>query len=248
MNGAAAGGPARRGEAPRRPAPHVLVRIQHHPARADMIPGLLERLEGLDVQVVADPDPDSLVRSPWRTYRQCVAAVPAGYTHVLTLQDDTIPCSHFADAVAHVTVDRPGSLVTMFLPGALGLVAKIATRQAAKGERYVSLERGPWVPTVALLWPVGLIDEFRAVCDDWARASRKPQVSDDALVGRFRRESCCDAVATVPSLVQHPDTVRSIVTNRPTPTGRNKLRTAHQWRGPEWSPVDAGWVPSDAPV
>lgn len=95
------------------------------------------------------------------------------------------------------------------------------------------------MPVIALLWPSALIDWFLQVCDGWAAAR---QVSDDALVGRFRRESKCDAFATVPSLVQHPDTTPSMVTGRPAPTGRNKLRIAHQWRGPKWSPVATGWT------
>lgn len=230
--------PARGGPAP--PLVTVTTRVQHHPARADQLPPLLERLAGLAPVVVEDPDPTSRLRSPWRTYRQCVQ--PITTSHLLVVQDDVIPCLDFAAAVHHVAQEKPDALVALCLPGSLGLVAKVATLQAAKGERYVSLDRGPWVPVIALLWPRALLEGFLQVCDDWARANPKPQVSDDAIVGRFRRESKCEAFATVPSLVQHPDTVPSIVTGRPAPTGRNKLRIAHQWRGPEWSPVATGWT------
>lgn len=222
--------------------PRMLVRVQHHPRRADMLEPLLERLAGLEVEVVADPDPDADLRSAWRTYRQCIEPASPEVTHVLTLQDDTVPCDDFAAGLDQVMIDRPSALVSLFLPGALGVVARIATRQASLGERYVSLEQGPWVPTVALVWPVDLMSRFRAVADGWAGPK---QVSDDALVGKFRRETLCPAYATVPSLVQHPDTVGSIVTRRPAPSGRNRARTAHQWRGTSWSPIASGWVPSD---
>lgn len=216
--------------------------MQHHPARADLLPGLLDRFTGVPVSVIEDPDPGAKLRSAWRTYRECVRAAPVA-SHVLIVQDDILPCADFQETLLAVANEHPSTLVSLFLPGALGLVAKLATREAARGERYVTLDHGPWVPTVALLWPASLLEAFAKVAPGWAKPN---QISDDALVGKFRREHPAKAVATVPSLVQHPDVTVSIVRNRPAPSGMNRMRTAHQWRGEEWSPVASGWAPSDA--
>jgi hypothetical protein len=213
----------------------TLCRIQHHPARAHLIPSLVEAL-GSDVEVVEDPDPYGRLRSPWRTYRECLQLPPAGITHLLVLQDDAIPCRNLLAACEWIARPDP---VCLFLGGAPVRTARDASRAAVRGDRFVSVHAAEWVPVVAVLWPVEVAQEFL----DWCGSNRLPgdpePRSDDAVVGRWARRTRQPVFATVPSLVQHPDTEESLIGKRAR-HGRSAWRVAHSWIG-DRDPLEIDW-------
>ena len=192
---------------------------------------------GQEVEVVSDPDPDNRFRSPWRTYRACLDIPPAGATHLLILQDDTVPCRNLLAACEVIARPVP---VCLFVGGAPQRAARDARHAAQRGQRWIMLWPSEWVPVVAVLWPV---EKAQALLE-WAGSARLPgdpvPRSDDAIVGRWARKNREDVIATVPSLVEHPDTEPSSLRSRKHRAGKNPWRVAAQWIG-DRDPLEMEW-------
>jgi hypothetical protein len=65
------------------------------------------------------------------------------------------------------------------------------------------------LPTVAVLWPVEAIHDFL----DWYPAQpprRNPDRADDGVLGRWMSKRSRKVLATLPSLVEHPDDTPSV--------------------------------------
>jgi len=194
---------------PQREVIRLSVSIQHHPARA----GLLRRSAHLEPDVVCDPEPNG-PRNPWRTYRQCLLLTPPEATHRLVLQDDAIVCDHFLETMQLVLEARPNSMLALFVPGSHRAAALDMYRACERDECFFPFpfHTGSWVPVVALVWPAHTIPPFL----EWA-ALKYPVTkrrADDAIVGSYAREHRTEVLATVPSLVDHPDDVPSLIGNR----------------------------------
>lgn len=206
------------------------VAIQHHPSRADLIPALLERLAGLTVEVVADPEPDA-TPSPWRTYRACLEQTPAWATHRVILQDDVVPAPGFASALTAAVTARPDKPVALWLGGS-PMDACVAMKQASKaGRRWIDLSPYSWFPCVAAVWPAAVARDVLA----WAAANKiegDRHRADDGILARYFRARRLWPLATVPSLVSHPDVVESVIGRR-------------AWRGRQPSRVECLTVPDD---
>lgn len=218
------------------PAPAIHVRVQHHPSRAHLLPGLLERLDQ-HAEIVSDPNPEDRLPSPWRTYRECLFQPPGDATHLLVLQDDAIPCRNLVAACAEIAREDP---VCLFLGGAPVRTARDARRALEKGERFVPVHPVEWVPLVAVLWPVEVAEGFL----DWTAENRLPgdpnPRSDDAVAGRWARRTKTPIWATVPSLVQHPDMEPSLI-GKKARGGRSAWRVAFSWIGEEADPLHIAW-------
>lgn len=214
--------------------------MQHHPERAHLLPPLLERLDR-PAEVVSDPNPEDRLRSPWRTYRECLYAPPPSVTHLLILQDDVIPCRNLVAACEMIARPDP---VCVFLGGAPVRTAMLAKRALERGQRFVPVHRAEWVPVVAVLWPV----ESAQACLDWTGSNRLPgdpnPRSDDAVVGSWARRERVPIWATVPSLVQHADLEPSLI-GRKARGGRAKWRVAFSWIGEEQDPTEIEWQSDD---
>ncbi len=197
--------------------------VQHHPARAEILTRLLERLAA--PTVVEDPGGPGI--SAWRCYRLCLRAAPDA-THVLVLQDDTIPCQHFEEAAVKAIAARPEAAVCFYLGGHPATTAHHATVAMRKGQRWVQISRRDYVPTVATCYPQAMATELAAWVDERYPHSR----GDDAPVGNFFRAAYgrLEAWATVPSLVQHPDDTPSMVGRRAL-AGKNPGRVAKWFIG-----------------
>lgn len=208
------------------------VAVQHHPSRADLIPALLERLDGLTVEVVADPDPDG-VPSPWRTYRECLRRTPNNATHRLIIQDDAVPCVGFSTAVHKALAARPDKPVAFFVCDNL-LDSAVAILKAAKAKRrWVDLS--PFAaafPCVAASWPTDLVWPLL----QWAEAKGfdERHRSDDAILEGFLRSRRIWPLATVPPLVQHPDVVPSL--------NQRRLHARRRWVACMEPPEDASLI------
>lgn len=187
----------------------IHVRIQHHPSRADLIPGLLARLEPLPVEVV---EHESVPPSPWAGYRQCLEDIP-NVNHLLIVQDDAQPCHNFVPALEQIAEANPDAPVCLFLSKLPRDASAQAARAMKQGRRYVSISWRTFLPIVAVLWPVEKAVEFR----EWADATPKlPGIrgdvrSDDAVAGRWKMVTRQTVRACVPSIVEHPDEVASTI-------------------------------------
>lgn len=205
-------------------APDYLIRVQHHPARAELLDRLLPGLAGLPYEVVSDPRPDGKP-SAWRTYRECLTR-PHDAAWTIIVQDDTIPAAGLDVGIPEALSEHPGRVVCLFLAGAPIRTARRARAAHTAGERYVEIQAGDFTPTVATAWPVEIAAELVAWADENVDAEHR---DDDSHVGKFMRHRE-RAVVVVPSLFQHPDDNPSLVRRRHM-SGRNKLRTAAVWTG-----------------
>lgn len=186
------------------------VAVQHHPDRDDMLPRLLARLG--HAQIVHDPDPANPHRSPWRTYRRALEMTPAWATHRLVMQDDALPCPAFAAAAPLALAARPDRLVAFCVCGQPRRSAINVLRASEKGESWAKLDHHLWIPAIAVAWPVELIEPALAFVD--AQAWPEQFRADDEILGRIATGLRVTALATVPSLVDHPDLVPSLVGKR----------------------------------
>lgn len=190
----------------------LYVIVQHHPERAELLAPLLEALSGA-VIVATDPDPDHKRRSAIRSYVAALEAVPARATHVVVIQDDARPCPNFRALARRAISARPDELVAFFAPAQPPEMGHAIRCASERGESWVELPCRRWVPVVALSWPVALVADFF----EWKLEQRWPPAfgADDEGVGRFVRDAGLAIAATVPSLVEHPDEVPSLVGRRP---------------------------------
>jgi hypothetical protein len=202
--------------------------VQHHPDREELLPGLLSRLGPAPV-VVADPEPGSSLRSPWRTYRACLErAAQSGAPSALVVQDDCEPCPlGFWEAACRAAARHPDCVVVLFVPGAHRLGAARVRASAARGRPYVNLE-GTWLPVVAVIWPTALAPRVL----EWVDGQHWPPKfrADDEILGRAVRALRAPVVAVAPSLVQHQDVTPSLIGLRHR-AGRDVGRVAACWIG-----------------
>lgn len=191
----------------------IRVRIQHHPSRAELLPALKKALRPLSVEVVThESDPPS----PWAGYRECLTNIPHACTHLLIVQDDTVPSPRFAKAVRQIAKAQPDVPVCLFL-GRLPRDASVeATRALQDDRRYVRLSWRSFMPIVAVLWPRHKAEEFI----EWTQTNavmpgiRGEPRSDDAVGGRWKSVTRQTVLACVPSIIEHPDEVDSTIGKR----------------------------------
>lgn len=185
----------------------VSVAVQHHPSRAELLPELLGALAGLETEVVTDPDPTGQP-SPWRTYRECLVRTPGWATHRLIIQDDVVPCRGFA-AAAQAAVEACGHRPIAFWVGGFPQdLCAVMRRAAQTGCPWVDFV--PWhvFPCVAAVWPVKLAVRLLEWADEKpGRVTR----ADDGVTARFLQAERVWPLATVPSLVEHPNVVPSVI-------------------------------------
>lgn len=192
----------------------ILVRVQHHPSRADLLPLLLKNLKGLKTEVITHA---SEPPSPWAGYRECLTNIPP-CTHLVVIQDDTVPAPGFAKAVRQIAKANPDTPVCLFL-GRLPRDASLDAARALRDDRrYITLSWRSFLPIVAVLWPRHKAEEFL----NWTQDNRavpgirgEPR-SDDAVGGRWKMVTRQTVRACVPSIVEHPDEVDSTIGKRST--------------------------------
>jgi len=214
----------------------IVARVQAHPSRREVRQRLLDGLEGILTEVIeTDFDPPS----PWGGYKACLESlVDENCTHALIVQDDAICCHNLPLAVAEIAkhVDVP---VCLFMP-MVSASKKDAIQAGARGERYVEILARGFLPVVAVLWPKDKAMHFL----EWSRNAPQLQRrngmriehrSDDAMGFLWMRSQRQRAMATIPSLVQHPDDVPSTIARKP------GGRTALFWHEPPWDPMSVDW-------
>lgn len=139
-----------------------------------------------------------------------------------------MPCANFAPAVEQIAAAQPDVPVCLFLarlPQEASKKAMLVMRRRT-GERYVQLSWRNFLPVVAVLWPRAKAVEFMEWAETHAHlpGQRDPR-SDDAMAGRWKMITRQTVLATVPSLVEHPDFEPSTISTRAA-GGKDKGRVA----------------------
>lgn len=190
--------------------------VQAHPRRRRMAEALAETIGG---EVVYDPLPDDPHPGPWRSYRAALEATPPDATHRVVVQDDAEPHPGMLEALPRAVEARPDRLIALFVPGRMEQHRWAMWTAGDAGSPWVELPnhdratgRPLWCPTVGTCWPVDLIGQLL----DWFDQEEWPHrfLADDEIVGRFLAATGLRALATVPSLVEHPDLVPSVIGKR----------------------------------
>lgn len=177
-----------------------------------MHPALVESLAPLEVEVSLH---SSVPPNPWLGYRQALDFQPAGFSHVVVIQDDATVCQNFAAAVTQVAEANPDTPVCLFLAYLPRPSATEATKAMKFGKRYCDIHFRDFVPAIAILWPVHKAQEMLAWTNGNPKLPGNPNPrSDDAIIGVWMRRTKQRIRASVPSLVEHPDLVPSLIGRR----------------------------------
>lgn len=217
------------------PGGAIAVRVQSHPSRRECRERLLASLDGLLVQVVED---NSQPPNPWHGYQKCLSDL-RGYSHVLVIQDDALVCRNFAAAVSQIVAARPKDIVSLFVGGLRNRTTQHFNMALGRGDRYSEVYFRDIHHVVAVLWPAPLAKVFL----DWSRTHAVPGMprprSDDAVFGAWARTTRSNVLCTVPSLVEHPDDVKSTVGLRAR-SGKDRGRVAVSYIG-DGDPLELDW-------
>lgn len=218
------------------------VLIQAHPSRRALAEGLHECIGG---EIVYDTNEDG-PRNPWGTYRRCLErGLEEGDDHFLIVQEDVIVCDNFVAAVERAVALRPENPLAFFVPGKLAAHINVIYTARRDGIPWAELPLGSWVPVVASSWSRYLAENLI----EWSQTNVPPQWrADDEICGRFLHWAGVPMLASVPSLVEHPDTEPSVMNgHRRVGDGRDPGRRAYFFIGdePERYNCDAMSVPFD---
>lgn len=213
----------------------ISVALQTHPLRAALAAQLAEAIGG-DVELAVDPDPDGRP-SPWRAYRNALELTPAGATHRLVIQDDAIVCRDFRETVTRAVAARPDRLITLFVGGLPREHRNRVLTACSRDEPWAELDNLRWCPAIALVWPVAMIGPL---LDFYDKLPSARWTADDEIIGRYCKTTLRLPLATVPSLVEHPDDVPSLVGRR-NAAGLDKARVAACFIHPDCDPLSIDW-------
>lgn len=149
--------------------------------------------------------------------------------------------SNFAAVLEQIAVANPTTPVSLFLSKQPRRTYTLASMKYGK-TRYVDVHLADLVHIVGMLWPVDKAREFL----DWATTNPKrwphgrETTSDDAMLTRWMKMTKQRIRCTVPSLVEHPDDLASIVNQNKWSNGKDTGRTAAYWIGRE-DPLGLDW-------
>jgi hypothetical protein len=222
----------------------LAVLIQAHPTRAHLAECLLDCLG--TGEIVYDPDPGH-TPSPWRTYEACLRrGLELGDDHILVIQEDVLICGNFLAGVARALSARPDNPVAFFVPGKPPAYINAIYRVRRDGGAFAELPLGTWCPVVATAWPRHLAEGLL----EWSVPNRpRAWAADDEIAGRFLYAVSVPVLASVPSLVEHPDTEPSVMSrHRRVGDGRDPGRRAYYYIGdePETFGCDAARIEWDS--
>lgn len=171
---------------------------------------LLEQLPG--AVIAYDPEPDSLLKSPWRTYRHAIQAAPVDATHILVIQEDATPCRGFHQALSRVVAARPDRIIVLCVCGNAHYARGAVQQACERGQSWAELPRAQILPVVATVWPAETARELVAWVDE--QGWHEKFAADDERTRHFLDAQQLVACATVPSLVDHEDMIPSLMSRR----------------------------------
>lgn len=177
--------------------------------------------------------------NPWLGYQLCLQRLTADFGVIL--QDDVTLCVNFPPAVKLIAERNPDVPVGLFLARLPSRISTLALRAAKRHEHYIrtQLRINEFMPVVGVLWPRHKAQEFL----HWAkenphRLGHPEPRSDDGVVGRWCALTRQTVSFTVPSLVQHPDQVKSVI-GKEARWGKDKGRVALMLV--EGDPLEIDW-------
>lgn len=196
----------------------LAVRVQHHPARAHLLPRLLHHLNPLPGTEVVEHQ--SVPPNPWAGYQRCLTGLP-DCSHLLVIQDDALPVLGFADALPLIAASHPGRPVCLWM-GAIPANAAARARRALGKQPYIPLGPAAFVPLVAVLWPRQAAVDFM----EWAGTAARLTRADDGNVARWARSQRIEFTVSVPSIVEHDDFTPTVKGGRQESHGKSRDRVA----------------------
>jgi len=222
----------------------IAFRVQHAAGRDDPLARLMAGMPDsteivIDHEASADPN-------PWRGYQACLHSFIHGkneWTHGVVVQDDALVCKNFGAAVGLLVEARPNDVISLFVGGVAQVTAKDLRSALVRGKCWVPLHFRDVAHVVALVWPTAAAADFL----NWSEDARLPGYrgvcrSDDAVLGEWLRRTRRTAWATVPSLVEHPDDVPTLIHRRERARGgEDKGRVAVAWIG-DADPLELDWA------
>jgi hypothetical protein len=163
-------------------------------------------------------------------------------SHLLIVQDDVCLSRNFPPAVTHIAEANPDLPVGLFLARLPNRVGNAALQAAKRRAHYldIRLRINEFCPVVAVLWPVQKAKEFLTWTEaNPSRLGHPAPRSDDGVLGRWVALTKQTVRFTIPSLVQHPDEVESVI-------GRKALWGADRGRvalffSDEDDPLEIDW-------
>ena len=163
----------------------------------------------------------------------------------MILQDDTVICQNFPLAVERIIFAHPDIPICLFVSAMKTKTLRKYANALRAGFRYSNIWFQDFMPVVAVIWPRPKIREVL----DWLEpepklSMQKPWRSDDAVIGSWMKFTKQRVLATVPSLVQHPDDTLSVKWSSeskvPSGTG-NKYRRAFAYIE-DVDPLELDWT------
>lgn len=177
--------------------------------------------------------------NPWLGYRACLEN-PPDCTHLLIVQDDCIAPRNLTPALGLIAARHPQDVVCLYV-GMLPPQKGILLQAAKRGEVYADLSwASAFMPVVATMWPIEKARHFYAWSATVGQRRRRngqilQEASDDAIAGWWWKRHRERVVATIPSLIEHPDDVISTIGKS------NSGRTACFWHGEDWDALSVSW-------
>jgi hypothetical protein len=178
----------------------ISVAIMHHPSRADFLPSILARCEGLETRVITDPEP-AAPPNPIRAARIAWRSMPAGATHHLVLQDDVVLVEGFVERLREVVAGRPDDITAVYSNWNSVQNTYLIRCAVAAGLAWAPLSHNDYTPSLGVVMPVAHARAFAEHLDTLAPAVRE----DDEHITVYCRERGIRAVAAIPHLLDHGD-------------------------------------------
>jgi hypothetical protein len=147
---------------------------------------------------------------------------------------------NFVPTLELIAEANPATVVALFCSKAPKRTYNMASLRYGRS-RYVDTHLQDLVHVVGILWPVVKAEEFMQWCaDNPNRIKGREFQSDDATVTRWMQLTKQRIRVTVPSIVQHPDDLPSIVNSHRPRAGGDSGRVAGYWIG-EDDPLELDW-------
>lgn len=143
------------------------------------------------------------------------------------IQDDVWLCNDFRVRAEAAIAEHPTAFMAFFVPDNAACGGNRIWHALKNREPYANISGATTTPVVALSWPVEHIEPFLRYCalPMWAK-----QRGDDRVVGYFTKKNRLTVMATVPSLVEHPDVEPSLVRQQNF-NGKSRMRKAAYFTG-----------------
>lgn len=145
-------------------------------------------------------------------------------------------CRNFAATVTRVVELQPDVPISLFMSRLPDVDYKRALQEMKRGKKLMALRGGRrFIHAIAIVWPIEQARSFLEFTQTQRLPGAQPPRSDDAAIGHWSVMTRQQVFACLPSIVNHPDEVDSVIGKRAM-WGKDKARTAAYFceNGDEW--------------